>query len=79
MIVGLFQGRVEAGPRALGNRPILASLRESGVVERLNAGVKFREPFHPFAPMALGGRARECASAMPSPGDHRLSVVRSPA
>ncbi|MBG0818669.1 carbamoyltransferase C-terminal domain-containing protein [Planomonospora sp. ID82291] len=50
-IVGLFQGGVEAGPRALGNRSILASPLNPGVVERLNATVKFREPFRPFAPM----------------------------
>lgn len=59
MIVGLFQGRVEAGPRALGNRSILASPLEPGVVERLNATVKFREPFRPFAPMVLAERAAE--------------------
>lgn len=58
-IVGLFRGAVEAGPRALGNRSILASPLESGVVERLNATVKFREPFRPFAPMVLAERARE--------------------
>nr|WP_112136119.1 carbamoyltransferase C-terminal domain-containing protein [Glycomyces dulcitolivorans] len=51
VIVGLFQGRLEAGPRALGNRSILASPLKPGVVERLNATVKFREPFRPFAPM----------------------------
>ncbi|MFI9201634.1 carbamoyltransferase [Streptomyces sp. NPDC053048] len=59
MIVGLFQGRVEAGPRALGNRSILASPLEDGVVERLNATVKFREPFRPFAPITLAERAGE--------------------
>ncbi|MEH0502368.1 MULTISPECIES: carbamoyltransferase family protein [Streptomyces] len=59
MIVGLFQGRVEAGPRALGNRSILASPLEPGVVERLNATVKYREAFRPFAPMVLAERARE--------------------
>ncbi|GFE25746.1 carbamoyltransferase family protein [Streptomyces nigrescens] len=59
MIVGLFQGRVEAGPRALGNRSILASPIETGVVERLNATVKFREPFRPFAPMVTAARAEE--------------------
>ncbi|MFI1721892.1 carbamoyltransferase [Streptomyces sp. NPDC020489] len=58
-IVGLFQGAVEAGPRALGNRSILASPLEPGVVERLNATVKFREPFRPFAPMVLAERAGE--------------------
>lgn len=50
-IVGLFQGRVEAGPRALGNRSILASPLIPDVVARLNHTVKFREPFRPFAPM----------------------------
>jgi carbamoyltransferase len=59
MIVGLFQGRIEAGPRALGNRSILASPLEAGVVERLNATVKFREPFRPFAPMVPAERAGE--------------------
>jgi carbamoyltransferase len=58
-IVGLFQGAVEAGPRALGNRSILASPLEPGVVERLNATVKFREPFRPFAPMVLAERAAD--------------------
>lgn len=52
-IVGLFQGRLEAGPRALGNRSILASPLRPDVVERLNATVKFREPFRPFAPIVL--------------------------
>lgn len=58
-IVGLFQGPVEAGPRALGNRSILASPLEPGVVERLNATVKFREPFRPSAPVVPAERADE--------------------
>jgi carbamoyltransferase len=58
-IVGLFQGQAEAGPRALGNRSILASPLQAGVVERLNATVKFREPFRPFAPMITADRAHE--------------------
>ncbi|MEV0351519.1 carbamoyltransferase C-terminal domain-containing protein [Nonomuraea sp. NPDC050680] len=58
-IVGLFQGRVEAGPRALGNRSILASPLILGVVARLNDTVKFREPFRPFAPMVTAERAAE--------------------
>lgn len=56
-IVGLFQGRLEAGPRALGNRSILASPLLPHVVERLNATVKFREPFRPFAPIVLASAA----------------------
>ncbi|MEV8037866.1 carbamoyltransferase C-terminal domain-containing protein [Streptomyces sp. NPDC086182] len=58
-IVGLFQGCVEAGPRALGNRSILASPLKPGVVERLNATVKYRESFRPFAPMVPAERAAE--------------------
>lgn len=56
-IVGLFHGRLEAGPRALGNRSILASPLLPDVVERLNATVKFREPFRPFAPVVLADEA----------------------
>ena len=58
-IVGLFQGRLEAGPRALGNRSILASPLLPDVVERLNATVKFREPFRPFAPVVLADAASD--------------------
>jgi carbamoyltransferase len=58
-IVGVFHGRVEAGPRALGNRSILASPLRRGVVDRLNASVKFRETFRPYAPAVLAERAGE--------------------
>jgi|SRR5215470_7965585 len=56
-IVGVFQGRLEAGPRALGNRSILASPLLPDVVGRLNATVKFREAFRPFAPIVLADAA----------------------
>ncbi len=56
-IVGVFNGRLEAGPRALGNRSILASPLLPDVVNRLNATVKFREPFRPFAPVVLAASA----------------------
>lgn len=49
-IVGWFQGRMEFGPRALGNRSILADPRRADMKDRINAAVKFREPFRPFAP-----------------------------
>jgi len=52
-IVGWVQGRAEFGPRALGNRSILADPRSMGVKERINAEVKFREEFRPFAPSIL--------------------------
>ncbi|MFI7598270.1 carbamoyltransferase [Actinoplanes sp. NPDC049681] len=59
LTVGLFHGSLEAGPRALGNRSILASPLLPDVVERLNATVKFREPFRPFAPVVLGAAAAD--------------------
>jgi len=49
-IVGLFQGRMEFGPRALGNRSILADPRRPEMKDILNRRVKNREPFRPFAP-----------------------------
>jgi carbamoyltransferase len=50
-IIGWFQGRMESGPRALGNRSILASPFFSGISEYLNSEVKKREYFRPFAPV----------------------------
>jgi carbamoyltransferase len=49
-IVGWMQGRSEFGPRALGNRSILAAPEEAQTRDRLNRGIKFREEFRPFAP-----------------------------
>lgn len=49
-IVGWFQGRMEYGPRALGNRSILADPRQASMKDVVNARVKHREPFRPFAP-----------------------------
>jgi len=58
-IVGWFQGRFEMGPRALGNRSILADPRRADMKDVLNAKVKQREPFRPFAPAVLVERAHE--------------------
>ncbi|WP_116051392.1 carbamoyltransferase family protein [Amycolatopsis palatopharyngis] len=58
-IVGVFTGALEAGPRALGHRSILASPLDREVVDRLNATVKYREPFRPFAPMVLADKATD--------------------
>ncbi len=52
-VVGWFQGRMEWGPRALGNRSILADPRRSDMKDILNARIKHREPFRPFAPSIL--------------------------
>ena len=56
-IVGWFQGGSEFGPRALGNRSILANPLWKGAKEALNARVKHREPFRPFAPAVLAEEA----------------------
>jgi carbamoyltransferase len=50
MIIGWFEGRSEFGPRALGHRSILADPRRQGLRNRINATIKFREDFRPFAP-----------------------------
>ena len=52
-IVGLFRGRMEFGPRALGNRSIVVDPRRAEMKERLNRRIKHREPFRPFAPSIL--------------------------
>jgi len=58
-VVGWFQGRSEFGPRALGNRSILADPRSSDMKKILNARVKHRQAFRPFAPIVLAERARD--------------------
>jgi len=58
-IVGWFQGRAEFGPRALGARSILADPRPAQCKDVLNARVKFREWFRPFAPAVLAERCGE--------------------
>jgi carbamoyltransferase len=52
-IVGWFQGQMEYGPRALGNRSILADPRDAGMKDKINSAVKFRESFRPFAASVL--------------------------
>jgi carbamoyltransferase len=49
-VVGWFQGRMEFGPRALGNRSILGDARNPEMQKRMNLKIKFREGFRPFAP-----------------------------
>jgi carbamoyltransferase len=59
MVCGWFRGRFEFGPRALGARSIIADPRRAEMKEKLNATIKFREPFRPFAPSVLEERADE--------------------
>ena len=65
-VVGWFQGRMEFGPRALGNRSILGDPRHSDMQKKLNLKIKYREGFRPFAPSVL---AEEC---------HHYFDLRSP-
>ena len=58
-IVGWFRGRMEFGPRALGNRSILADPRPVGARDHVNLRVKGREAFRPFAPAVLAEHASE--------------------
>ncbi len=57
--VGWFQGRMEAGPRALGGRSILVDPTKAENKDALNARVKYREPFRPFCPSMTPGAAAE--------------------
>ncbi|MGL1456384.1 carbamoyltransferase C-terminal domain-containing protein, partial [Vibrio parahaemolyticus] len=56
-VIGSFQGRMEAGPRALGNRSVLADPRDASIKDRINGLLKGREPFVPFAPIVLEDEA----------------------
>lgn len=57
-VIGLYQGRIEWGPRALGNRSILADPRREDMIDVVNQKVKFRESFRPFAPTVIEDEAQ---------------------
>ena len=57
--IGWFQGRMEFGPRALGNRSIIGDPRSSTMQKNLNLKVKYRESFRPFAPSVLKNDASD--------------------
>jgi carbamoyltransferase len=76
-IIGWVQGRAEFGPRALGNRSILADPRRAEMKDIVNRRVKFREPFRPFAPSVLVERCGELFEpATPSPFMLRAQITR---
>jgi carbamoyltransferase len=58
-VVGLFQGRMEFGPRALGGRSIIGDPRNPEMQAKMNLKIKFRESFRPFAPSCLAERATD--------------------
>ncbi|PYJ11533.1 MAG: hypothetical protein DMF06_02530 [Verrucomicrobia bacterium] len=77
-VIGWFQGRMEFGPRALGNRSILGDARSSEMQETLNLKIKFRESFRPFAPSILRERVGDCFELdQPSPYMLLVAPVRN--
>ena len=68
-VVGFFQGRFEWGPRALGNRSILADPRKVENKDVVNNKIKFREPFRPFAPSVLAESTQDFFE-LPNPDRH---------
>jgi carbamoyltransferase len=78
-ILAWFQGRMEFGPRALGNRSLLADPRDPGVRDKLNQKVKHRDTFQPFGPSVTEEAAPEWFqwennSPAPSPADFMLAT-----
>jgi carbamoyltransferase len=69
-VISIYQGRFEWGPRALGNRSILADPRRADMKEIVNTKIKFREPFRPFAPVVLEERAAEFYEGLTEPKRH---------
>ena len=66
-VIALYQGRFEWGPRALGNRSILADPRRADMKDIVNSKIKFREPFRPFAPVILEKEAARYFPALDDP------------
>jgi len=77
--VGWFQGRMEWGPRALGNRSILGDPREANMKDILNEKIKHRESFRPFAPSILEEYISEFFDLdIPSPYMLLVAKVKKP-
>ena len=74
-VVGVMNGRAEFGPRALGNRSLLADPRDNGSKERLNS-IKKREQFRPFAPVVLEEEANKWFD-LPAPSPYMQFAVRA--
>lgn len=79
-VIAWFQGRMEIGPRALGNRSLLADPRRADVTEMMNVKVKHREAFRPFCPSVLAEKADEwfeLPEPMPAVADYMLGAFRA--
>lgn len=77
-VLGWYQGASEVGPRALGHRSILADPRGADVQDQINATIKFREFFRPFAPSVLDERSQEWFGIDDSPFMLRAAKVLKP-
>ncbi|MFG6433292.1 carbamoyltransferase [Roseateles sp. LYH14W] len=75
-VVGWFQGRMEFGPRALGNRSILGDPRRADMQKKLNLKIKFRESFRPFAPSVLAEEATEWFDMHAPTSPYMLTVTK---
>jgi len=73
-VVGWFQGRMEFGPRALGNRSILGDARNSEMQKKMNLKIKYREGFRPFAPTVLEEDIQKYF-VLDSPSPYMLHVI----
>jgi carbamoyltransferase len=79
-VIALHQGRFEWGPRALGNRSIMADPRRAEMKEIINTKIKFREPFRPFAPVVPEEEAPKYFDLGPAEGQYpqRFMLMVSP-
>jgi len=73
-VVGWFQGRMEFGPRALGNRSILGDARNKEMQKKLNLKIKYREGFRPFAPSVLAEESKHFFD-LPVPSPYMMLVA----
>ena len=77
LVIGWYQGRAEFGPRALGNRSILAAPGSAAIRDHINNSIKFREPYRPLAPAVLAERCGDLFDRdVPSPFMLRAYQVR---
>jgi len=74
-VIGWYHGKFEWGPRALGNRSILADPRRAEMKDIVNKKIKFREPFRPFAPSVIEEAAEEFFDLGPNKGQMPLRFM----
>jgi carbamoyltransferase len=73
-VIGWFQGRMEFGPRALGNRSIIGDARNRDMQSKMNLKIKYRESFRPFAPSVLFEKSSEWFD-LSAPSPYMLTVT----